>query len=81
MLTEQDVPELFAYRSAYREPEDFDTFWKGTLAETRAEREPVLELTEVPAGLETVDVYDAELPGFGGHPVRAWLRMPDDDQV
>ncbi|WP_262056579.1 acetylxylan esterase [Streptomyces sp. STR69] len=76
MLTEQDVPELFAYRSAYREPADFDTFWKGTLAKTRAGQEASLDLTEVATGLETVDVFDAVLPGFGGHPVRAWLRMP-----
>lgn len=76
MLTEQDVPELFAYRSAYREPADFDTFWKDTLAQARAERDASLELTEVATGLETVDVHDAVFPGFGGHPVRGWLRLP-----
>ncbi|MFJ9542291.1 acetylxylan esterase [Streptomyces sp. NPDC101225] len=76
MLTEQDVPELFAYRSAYREPTDFDAFWQDTLAEARAERPASLELTAVDTGLETVDVHDAVLPGFGGHPVRGWLRMP-----
>ncbi|MFE7168092.1 acetylxylan esterase [Streptomyces sp. NPDC057616] len=76
MLTEQDVPELFAYRSSYREPADFDVFWKDTLAQARAEREAALELTAVDTGLETVDVFDAVFPGFGGHPVRGWLRLP-----
>ncbi|MGI5142289.1 MULTISPECIES: acetylxylan esterase [unclassified Streptomyces] len=76
MLTEQDVPELFSYRSTYREPADFDVFWKATLAEARADQAAVLELTSVATGLETVDVYDAVFPGFAGHPVRGWLRMP-----
>ncbi|MFR0354961.1 acetylxylan esterase [Streptomyces sediminimaris] len=76
MLSERDVPELFAYRSCYREPADFDAFWGHTLAHARAEREASLELTAVETGLETVDVLDAVFPGFGGHPVRGWLRMP-----
>jgi cephalosporin-C deacetylase len=76
VLTEQDLPELFSYRSSYREPADFDAFWKATLDEARTHREPSLGLTAVATGLETVDVFDAVLPGFGGHPVRGWLRMP-----
>ncbi|MEV6742253.1 acetylxylan esterase [Streptomyces sp. NPDC051104] len=76
MLTEQDLPELFSYRSAYREPADFDVFWKDTLAEARARQEAALDLTPVATGLETVDVFDAVFPGFDGHPVRGWLRMP-----
>jgi cephalosporin-C deacetylase len=75
VLTEQDLPELWAYRSAYRQPADFDAFWKDTLdgARTRLAR---LELTETFTGLETVDVFDARFPGYGGHPVRGWLRLP-----
>lgn len=75
MLTENDVPELWAYRSAYREPADFDVFWKDTLDAARPHR-PRLDLTPVDTGLETVDVYDAVFPGFDGHPVRGWLRLP-----
>ncbi|MFG2302703.1 acetylxylan esterase [Actinacidiphila glaucinigra] len=75
MLTEDDVPELWAYRSAYREPADFDAFWKDTLEAARV-HEPRLELTPVDTDLETVDVYDAVFPGFGGHPVHGWLRLP-----
>lgn len=76
MLTEQDLPELWAYRSAYREPADFDAFWKGTLAEARRSADARLDLTPVETALETVDVFDATFPGFGGHPVRGWLRLP-----
>lgn len=75
MLTERDVPELWAYRSAYREPADFDAFWKATLEEART-RTARLSLEPVETGLETVEVHDAVFPGFGGHPVRAWLRLP-----
>lgn len=75
MLTARDLPDLWAYRSDFREPEDFDAFWHGTLAEART-RPARLELTPVETGLETVEVFDAVFPGFGGHPVRGWLRLP-----
>jgi len=75
MLTEQDVPDLWAYRSDYREPADFDAFWKTTLDEARS-HPARLRLEPVDTGLETVEVHDAVFPGFGGHPVRAWLRLP-----
>lgn len=76
MLTEKDLPELFSYQSNYREPADFDAFWKGTLADSRTHQEAQLGLTPVETGLETMDVFDAVFPGFAGHPVRGWLRMP-----
>lgn len=75
MLTERDLPELWAYRSAYREPAGFDAFWKDTLDGAR-DRPARLDLTPVDTGLETVDVFDARFPGFGGHPVSGWLRLP-----
>ncbi|MFF3562337.1 acetylxylan esterase [Streptomyces sp. NPDC002574] len=75
MLTENDVPELWSYRSAYQEPADFDAFWKDTLDSART-HDARLELTPVDTGLEAVDVFDAVFPGFDGHPVRGWLRMP-----
>jgi cephalosporin-C deacetylase len=30
----------------------------------------------VETGLTTVDVYDVTFSGFGGHPVKGWLRLP-----
>jgi len=79
VLTEKNLPQLlpdlWSYRSAYQEPAGFDVFWKGTLGEARR-HETRLELTEVDTGLETVQVFDASFPGWGGHPVRGWLRLP-----
>jgi cephalosporin-C deacetylase len=78
MLTDLDLPALWEYRSTYREPDDFDAFWQDTLAEARAAAPagPGWTLREVPTELRTVDVYDMEFAGYGGHPVRAWLRLP-----
>lgn len=75
MLTGPDLPELWAYRSAYREPPGFDAFWQRTLAEART-HPARLDATPVDTGLATVDVFDVRFPGFGGHPVSGWLRLP-----
>jgi cephalosporin-C deacetylase-like acetyl esterase len=75
VLTDLDLPALREYRSAYQEPADFDTFWRRTLAEARGfdlRTDPV----PVDVPLETVEVFDLTFTGFGGHPVRGWLRMP-----
>jgi cephalosporin-C deacetylase len=72
-----DLPEadLWRYRSGQTEPDDFDAFWAETLAEARAHGGEV-RLTPVRTGLATVDAFDVTFPGFGGEPVRAWLRLP-----
>lgn len=75
MLTDLDLPALWEYRSSFQEPADFDDFWSGTLAEARGhELAPTLTPVETP--LETVEVFDLTFAGFGGHPVRGWLRAP-----
>lgn len=75
MLTDLDRAGLAAYTSAYRAPADFDEFWAKTLAEAALfDLNP--RLVEVRTPLTTIDVYDVTFAGFGGHPVRAWLRVP-----
>ncbi|GAA3944922.1 acetylxylan esterase [Streptomyces gulbargensis] len=76
-MTWFDLPldELRAYRSASREPGDFDAFWAETLDEARghaldARFEPVT------TGLSTVETYDVTFAGFGGQPVKGWLVLP-----
>ncbi|AYF97099.1 acetylxylan esterase [Protaetiibacter intestinalis] len=74
-----DLPEaeLREYRSAQTDPADFDAFWEETLAESRAAAPSgAVELERVDVGLRTLDVYDVTFPGFGGQPVKAWLRVP-----
>lgn len=72
-----DLPldELRAYRSESTEPEDFDAFWEKTLQQAR-EHDLDARFEPVETGLSTVEVYDVTFAGFGGHPVKGWLRLP-----
>jgi cephalosporin-C deacetylase len=75
VLTDLDEGALWAYRSEHKEPDDFDAFWQATLAE--AANFPLdVRLVPVEANLRTIDVFDVTFAGYGGHPVRAWLRLP-----
>lgn len=61
--------------STQTEPSDFDEFWAETLTETR--RFPLdVTVRPHPTRLTTVDVFDVTFRGFGGTPIRAWLRTP-----
>ncbi|WP_328584382.1 acetylxylan esterase [Streptomyces sp. NBC_00370] len=66
---------LREYRSASREPADFDRFWADTLAETRG-HDLAARFEPVATALTTVDVFDVTFAGFGGHPVKGWLVLP-----
>lgn len=75
MLTDLDEAGLRAYRSTYQPPADFDEFWRRTL-EAAGEVPLDVRIERVETGLRTIDVYDVTFAGYGGHPVRAWLRLP-----
>ena len=72
-----DLPlsELEQYRPEIDEPDDFDDFWRSTLAEARA-FDLSLQVAAVDAYLPLVDVADVTFAGFGGHPIKAWLLRP-----
>ncbi|MFB2554449.1 acetylxylan esterase [Herbiconiux liangxiaofengii] len=77
MLTDLGEAELAGYRSVQIAPDDFDEFWRSTLAEARAAGAgSEVRLERVETGLETVDVFDVTFPGFGGQSIRGWLRLP-----
>lgn len=69
------LPELEDYAPAVREPEDFDDFWRETLASSRA-RAHAPTLTPHATPLSTVEVFDVTFSGFAGDPVKAWLTLP-----
>jgi cephalosporin-C deacetylase len=75
MLTDLDEAGLRQYRSAYRAPAGFGEFWRRTLDEAAGIPLDV-RIARVETNLDTVDVYDLTFAGYGGHPIRAWLRMP-----
>jgi cephalosporin-C deacetylase len=67
--------ELLRYQSSQVEPEDFTDFWSGTLAGAR--QHPIdVRLEPVGTMLTTLDVFDVTFAGYGGEPVRGWLRTP-----
>ncbi len=75
MNTDLDEAALRAYRSTQTEPDDFDDFWRRTLAEAR-EHDLDVQAEPVDTGLTTVDVLDVSFRGADGQRVRAWLRVP-----
>ncbi|WP_125778249.1 acetylxylan esterase [Antribacter gilvus] len=76
-MAQFDLPlaELETYSPQIDEPADFDDFWSSTLTEARAAGgAPVVE--RVDTGLTEIVVDDVTFPGFGGHPIKAWLTRP-----
>jgi cephalosporin-C deacetylase len=66
---------LTDYRSSYQEPDDFDDFWSRTI-ELAREHDIAVGTTPVETNLTTIEVHELTFAGFGGHPIRAWLRLP-----
>jgi len=75
VYTDLSEEELRAYRSDQVDPPDFDEFWAATLKESRSLGDASV-VVPVDTGLATIDTFDVTFPGFGGQPVRAWLRVP-----
>ena len=75
MYTDLAECELREYHGSVNEPVDFDEFWDTTLTEAR-EFDIGVTVSPVDSGLRTIDVYDVSFSGYGGDPVRAWLRIP-----
>ena len=74
---EFDLPldQLRAYRPPREEPDDFEAFWQGTLADARRhDLDPVFDRVDV--GLVTVETYDVTFSGYGGQRIRGWLQVP-----
>lgn len=75
MLRDAPLEQLRAYRGGVDLPADFMDFWRATLAESRAQGwAPRLEPVSTP--LATIDVWDLTFAGFGGEPIKGWLRAP-----
>lgn len=74
-----DLPleSLIDFAPVVEEPADFDAFWAATLAESRAAAGQVT-VGERFGEFRLIDVRDVTFPGFGGHPIKAWLSTPAD---
>lgn len=76
-MVQFDLPleQLRTWAADVYEPGYFDAFWSSTLADSRTTAPPA---TVVPAAtrLRTVEALDVRFPGYGGHPIAAWLLRP-----
>lgn len=63
------------YRPQVLEPENFDKFWRVTIAESRAAGGDVT-IRRVDTPMPVLDSCDVAFPGFGGDPIRAWFTVP-----
>ncbi|MFG3074680.1 acetylxylan esterase [Streptomyces sp. NPDC048225] len=72
-----DLPptELARHRPVPDEPDDFDAFWRDTLAEPPPGG-PLLSAHPVGTGLRLTRTWDVTFRGFAGDPVRAWFSRP-----
>lgn len=76
MLTDLPLSELRHYRSSQTRPTDFDDFWSDTLSQSRT-FDIGLTLHEVQNPLlRSIRVFDVTFSGYGGQPIKAWLRVP-----
>lgn len=76
MYVDMPLAQLREHRPDLTIPHGFDDFWAESLAEARTHPLDV-EITAVDLGFHGVTTYDVAFSGFGGHRIRAWLRVPD----
>jgi len=69
------LDELVQYQPEVQCPEDLVEFWTRTVTESRQTADGPT-LTRCDAGMTEVVVDDVTFPGFGGHPIKAWLIRP-----
>jgi cephalosporin-C deacetylase len=69
------IDQLRSYTPDLAVPPDLDAFWAATLAETRS-HDLAATFTPVDDRLAVFDTFDVTFAGFGGSPVRGWLRVP-----
>ncbi|MFI6072189.1 acetylxylan esterase [Actinoplanes sp. NPDC051343] len=69
------VEQLAAFNPSVAAPDDFDEFWRSTLA-SAGEHDLGATFTEVDVLLPEVRVYDVRFAGYAGQPVAAWFLTP-----
>ena len=74
-----DLPfeELRVYKPERVESQDFDHFWKESIADTQ-KFDLNVRFEKVDFNLELMDTFDVTFNGFGGQPVKGWLILPQD---
>lgn len=74
-FTDMPLDDLRAYRPQVRVPDDFEDFWRRTLAEAD-QHDLNVRLEPVDNRQALVDAYEVTYAGFGGADIKAWLIVP-----
>ena len=74
-LTDLPLTELRRYRPDVAEPDDFDAFWRDTLAGSRG-LAAAPELSPALTPIHEVVVEDLAFSGYGGERIRGWVTRP-----
>jgi len=76
-MADLDLPieQLRSFAGDVHVPADFDDFWSGTLATSRALRTPTAIGAAV-VDLPHLKVNDLTFSGYDGHPIKAWFATP-----
>jgi cephalosporin-C deacetylase len=84
MFVDLALDQLREYRPSVLEPDDFDAFWAGQVAEV-GRHALAARFTPVDSVLRHVQLFDVSFAGYGGNPVKGWLLLPhrriDDETV
>jgi len=80
-LTDMSLAQLRAFTPTVREPEDFDAFWRETLAEARTAADlagaaAAARRTPADTPITELIVEDLTFPGWGAEPIKAWVARP-----
>ncbi|MBN2736163.1 MAG: acetylxylan esterase [Spirochaetales bacterium] len=70
------LEDLKKFKPDIKEPEDFDLFWKKTIEASEAEKPSSIKLHPYEIDFPLIEAFDAEFPGFMGHPIKGWLLLP-----
>ena len=73
--TDLPLEELRSFKPDLEAPAGLADFWATTLSEARS-HDLAATFTRVDAGLTLIETYDVTFSGFGGDPIRGWLRLP-----
>ncbi len=69
------LDKLQEYKPPRIEPDDFDAFWRDTLAAAR--QFPLdARFERADWNLQTIDVFDVTFNGYGGQPIKGWFLLP-----
>ncbi|MCL1838274.1 MAG: acetylxylan esterase, partial [Propionibacteriaceae bacterium] len=75
MFTDLPLETLRQYTGAVKEPPDMVQFWEGTVGQAR-QFGINTRLQRLETSLQAIEVWDVTFLGWGGEPIKAWLRLP-----